>query len=492
MTARDDASIDSRSDQRFHEARRLATLHALALLDSDPEAEFDALVALAAELLDCPTSFISLVDRDRQWLKARINTDLVETRRDIAFCDHTIREDKMLVVENTALDPRFAANPLSAGEKGIRFYASSPIHALDDEGTRQPIGTLCVVDHVPRHLGDAGRRALVHLTTLAEALIAARGAARRAHEVATLSHDQAVDLARKDRIFREAERMAQIGSWSLDLVDQRVVWSEGVYRIHGLPMGEMPELGAALEFYPPDARARVSAAMARTMETGDPFDIEEDFIDAQGRMRRVRARAEREMVDGRPTALLGVFQDITEHHALETQLRRSANTDALTDIANRAAFERFLPAAMTRAQAERTELVLALIDLDGFKAINDTLGHNAGDDVLRAVGRVLREPWLKGSFAARLGGDEFALVVDDPVLTRSPASLCERLQQALQLPVAANGVSLNCAGSVGFARLGADCRSLRDLVHRADTVLYAAKRARVGERRRAGGLRVAG
>ena len=478
------ARHDDPSSLRFDESRRLATLHALALLDSDPEAEYDALVTLTAELLDCPTAFISLVDRDRQWLKARENIDLIETTRDIAFCDHTIRDDGVMTVDDATADPRFADNPLVTADKGIRFYAGSPIHALDDDGERQPIGTLCVIDSKPRCLSDAGRRALAHLTTIAEALIAARAAARRAHEVALIAQEQAVELARKDRIFTHAERMAKVGSWHLDLATENVGWSDGVYRIHGLPVGEMPALGAALEFYPPQSRARVAAALARTMETGEPFDIDEDFIAANGERRRVRSLAERESIDGVPTAIVGVFQDVTDQHSLTMQLRRSADTDALTGIANRAAFDRALATAMETAHADGSPLVLALIDLDGFKAINDTLGHTAGDDVLRGVGRALSAPWLKGSFAARLGGDEIALIVDDAALAASPASLCERVEETLRMSVGSGGVKLSSAGTVGFARLGPEHLSVRDLVHAADTVLYAAKRARVGNRRR--------
>ena len=124
--------------------------------------------------------------------------------------------------------------------------------------------------------------------------------------------------------------------------------------------------------------------------------------------------------------------------------------------------------------------------MDGFKAINDTLGHNAGDDVLRAVGRRLTAPWLMGSVAARLGGDEFALVIDQPVLARDPAALAARLEEALAQTVEGDGgLTIATAGTVGVALLEPGMVALRDFVHAADVVLYAAKRRRVGERRRA-------
>ncbi|MCU6454033.1 diguanylate cyclase [Sphingomonas sp. A2-49] len=466
----------------YDETSRLAALHALALLDSEPEREFDALVALAAEMLGCPTALMTLIDRDRLWIKARNTPGERELGRDIAFCDRTIRQDVPLIVDDLSMDPRFAANPLVT-DGGMRFYAGTAIHLADGDGIRQPIGTLCVLDSNPRSLSAAGHAALRHLATLAEALIAARRTAVEALRIATTGEELVRRLARNDRIFRHAERIAMIGSWRLSLSDSALEWSDNVYRIHGLPVGRQPALDHALDFYPPHARADVEARIAAAIRTGDPFEYEADFVTADGRRRRVRSAGEVEMVDGVPATLVGVFQDITDRHDLETQLRRSADTDALTGIANRAAFDRELDAAMRDARRDGTPLMLALIDLDGFKAINDSLGHAAGDDVLRMTGAALRGSWMRDCFAARIGGDEFAVVIADPRLVADPDRVTLDLEAALRVAVEANGITMTSAGSVGIALFDADCHSLRDFARRADTRLYAAKRARVGTRR---------
>ena len=474
------------ADMFADETRRLAALHALALLDSEPEREFDALVALAADMLNCPTAMLTLVDTDRLWIKASTSGEQSEIARDVGMCTQTIRGSDPLVIDDLALDPRFDANPMVAARDGLRFYAGAPIHAVDGEGERHAIGALCVVDTTPRSMSDAGRRALQHLATLAETTIAARAAASKALEIATTADRQAAALARQDRIFRQAERMAAFGSWRVDFADDRLEWSDGVYHIYGLPMSVRPTMTTAMDFYPPHARAEIDAGLTRAIETGEPLDIEVDFTTAQGEQRRVRVMGECEGrgEGGKPAALVGVFQDVTERHALELTLRRTADTDSLTGIANRAAFDRALDAAMLRAHRQGTPLLLALIDLDGFKAINDTLGHTAGDDVLRGVGRVLEAPWLKGSFAARLGGDEFAVIVDDPGLAASMGHVCRRLEETLRFPIAMGGLAMVSAGTVGVAMLDQDCHTTRDFVHRADTILYQAKRERVGERRR--------
>ena len=469
--------------QPFDEARRLAALHALEIVDTAPEQDYDSVVVLAAQILDMPSAFIALVDSDRQWLKARRNAPIDQTSRAIAFCDLTIRSPDMLVVDDAARDPRFSANPLVTGEAAIRFYAGVPLHAPGEDGSHQPVGTLCVVDSKPRTLDDRARAALHHLAILTEALIDARAAAVRARDVAALAERRAADVKRADRTFRQAERLAQIGSWRIRLADDTVEWSEGVYRIHGLPTGDEHSIERAMDFYPPHARATISAALASAIETRRTFDVETDFVTARGELRRVRSVGEPELVEGRLEALVGVFQDVTERHALEEQLRRSAHRDELTGIANRAAFNQALEKAITGAQADGTPLMLALIDLDGFKQINDTLGHLAGDDVLKTMARRLEQPHLASCFAARIGGDEFALIVPDPALLAMPADFAARLQDDLCTSISMGGLTMAASGTVGTAMLGRH-DSIRDFVHAADTDLYAAKRRRVGNRRR--------
>lgn len=465
------------------ESDRLAALHALAMLDSDPEGEFDALVALASELLGCATAMLNLVDRDRVWIKASTTPGPREFPRDIAFCDTTITNDEMTVIDDTLADERFRDSVLVT-ETGVRFYAGAPVHVPDNNGVRRAIGTLCVVDQTPRVADRRILSVLAHLATLTEALLEARRTALKAIHIATTGEEMVTKLARQDHIFRQTEQIAMIGSWRLAVDDSVLEWSDNVYRIHGLPVGEKPKLDEALTFYPPRERDRIAAMLEQAMTTGESFAMETDFVTADGKLRRVRSMGDAEMVDGRVVAMIGVFQDITDRHALETKLRRSADTDALTGVANRAAFDRELQAAMDDARVTGAPLHLALIDLDGFKAINDTLGHGAGDDVLRMTGAMLSEPWLRGSVAARIGGDEFALIVTDPVLLRDPETLRERVEAALCLPVEANGVTMTSSGSVGIAAFDDDCHSLRDFARRADVILYEAKRARVGSRPR--------
>ena len=130
------------------ETDRLAALYALDILDSAPEQDFDDIVALASNVCGTPMSLVSLLDTDRQWFKARIGTDLVETGRDTSFCAHAILGRDLMVVPDATKDPRFADNPVVTRPGGIRFYAGAPLVTTDGYA----LGTLCVVDNQPRRL----------------------------------------------------------------------------------------------------------------------------------------------------------------------------------------------------------------------------------------------------------------------------------------------------------------------------------------------------
>lgn len=461
------------------ETRRVAALHALELVNSAPEREFDAIVSLAAALLGTDSAAVTLIDHDRQWIKARHGALQAEEPRDLTFCQWTIQQDEPTVITDAAQDPRMLPRARAYGKHDIRFYAGAPIHAP----TGEAIGALCVADPHPRELDEPGDERLRELALLVDALIAARSTAREAIRIAEESARQAEHLQRQERIMQQAERLAMIGSWRFTLDDQGISWSDNVYRIYGVPVGEVMTVDRALDFYPPKARGTITEALARVIETGATMDVEVDFTTAQGSRRRVRSMGELELAGGQPVAIVGVFQDVTERWAMEQALRRSADRDELTGIANRAAFNREIEREITAATEQSRGLMLALIDLDGFKATNDTLGHLAGDDVLKSVGRRLSASWLAGSFPARLGGDEFALIVIDPELARDPAEFVRRLEADLKLPVTGMNGPIPNAGTVGTALLRTG-DTARDLLHRADEMLYAAKRARVGERRR--------
>lgn len=130
------------------EAERLAALHAYGILDTPPDASFDALTRIAAYICEAPIAVINFIDRDRQWFKSEIGLGVRETPLDISICAHAILQPGLFVVPDTRQDARFSDNPLVTGEPHLRFYAGALLEGEDGH----PLGTLCVLDHQPRTL----------------------------------------------------------------------------------------------------------------------------------------------------------------------------------------------------------------------------------------------------------------------------------------------------------------------------------------------------
>lgn len=179
-----------------NEPDRLVKLQLTGLLDTAPDPAFDEVARLAARICGTPTALVSLVDEARQWFKARVGLEAPETPRSASFCAHAILEDEGIVVPDATQDPRFRDNPLVVGAPGIRFYAGAPLRL----STGEALGTLTVIDYVPRHLSaeriDA-LRVLARQVTLqielrlrqAELAHANRELAERANELARLNEE---------------------------------------------------------------------------------------------------------------------------------------------------------------------------------------------------------------------------------------------------------------------------------------------------------------
>ena len=183
------------SPEEFARQRALDTYR---LVDSLPEAAYDDIVQLASTLCGAPIALVSLIDRDRQWFKARTGLDVDQTAREFAFCDHAIRKpDQLMEVPDATNDARFASNPLVTGAPDIRFYAGMPL--VTPGGAA--IGTVCVIDREPRHLDDTQRAGLAALARLAMNLMEAR------HR--EIDHERNARLAEVEQL--ESEAPARVG-----------------------------------------------------------------------------------------------------------------------------------------------------------------------------------------------------------------------------------------------------------------------------------------
>jgi GAF domain-containing protein len=164
-----------------NETKRLKVLWQYEVLDTVPEEIFDDLTELAALICEAPIALISLVDEKRQWFKSKVGITVNETSRDASFCAYAITQNDLFIVPDATRDARFANNPLVTSDPRIRFYAGAPLVTPDGHA----LGTLCVIDKVPRELRPDQKQAL---RILARHVVSQLELRRRARELAAARH----------------------------------------------------------------------------------------------------------------------------------------------------------------------------------------------------------------------------------------------------------------------------------------------------------------
>jgi diguanylate cyclase (GGDEF)-like protein/PAS domain S-box-containing protein len=295
-----------------NEADRLAALQALKVLDSVPEAEFDALVQAASLVCGTPITLISLVDADRQWFKASIGLPgVTETPRDLAFCAHAVLGDELLEVADATLDPRFADNPLVTGVPDIRFYAGAPLRLRD--GSR--VGTLCVIDHLPRQLGPEQRQVL---RCLADAVVAALEGRRALLEQQRLAHELVLSEERQRRLYEATPVMLD----SIDADGRLIAVSDAWLNRMGYERAEVIGRRAA-DFLTPQSREYSrSIVLPAFFATGSCDQVEYQMVTRSGEVIEVLLSAilERDAA-GQPLRSLAVTEDVTPRRRAERALR---------------------------------------------------------------------------------------------------------------------------------------------------------------------------
>lgn len=328
-----------------NEQPRLRALHRLNILDTPEEEVFDTITRLAAALVETPIALISLVDARRQWFKARVGIQLCESSRETSFCAHAIVKGALFEIEDARQDERFADNPLVRGGLGIRFYAGMPLVLPGGEA----IGTLCVIDRVPRRLDATQRMAL---------------------EV--LARNVVTELELRQRIY---------------------------------------ELEA----------------------------------------------------------------EVTRRREAEIRIMHLATRDPLTNLPNRAALMDRLHQGIMTAARDHTQLGVLFLDLDNFKLINDTLGHDVGDALLQGVAERLIGDLRQSDTVARLGGDEFAIILPALHHPDEAMQIAQKIIASVSRPMILLAHRLQVSCSIGLAIYPVQGDSEESLLRHADLSMYQAK-----------------
>jgi diguanylate cyclase (GGDEF)-like protein/PAS domain S-box-containing protein len=183
----------------------------------------------------------------------------------------------------------------------------------------------------------------------------------------------------------------------------------------------------------------------------------------------------RDQHSGAVTHYVGVQHDVTQSRRYAEELEHQANHDALTGLANRNLLRDRLEQALVYSQRHGRLVMVAFVDLDDFKLINDSLGHSAGDRLLRIISERLQSCVRKGDTVSRLGGDEFVLILSDQGVEDSQHGMMERVITAVSEPCVIDGQELRVTCSIGISVYPHDARDAETLLRMADTAMYRAK-----------------
>lgn len=468
------------------------------------EEVFDDITRLAAHLCNTPVALINLVERERLIHKSKICSIPVPTSRQGSFCDWAIRGARnhsgertapLFVVSDALNDERFNEHPHVTGTHGIRFYAGAPLTTPDGH----LIGTLCVMDLRPRHINQIQRQAL---RTLADSVMAYFNLRRKSLELrqALTACGQLEQQIRINRdlvqtVERERERAASLeereqryalvvnssndGLWDWDLSSNKLTFCNRWKALLGYAedeIGMTPDEWFK-RIHPEDVEIVESEITAHLLGLTPQFQNEHRLRHQHGGYRWVMSRGLAIWDDRREAyRMAGSITDITDQKYAEERLLHNAFHDALTGLPNRPMFMNKLSRSLARARQQEDYMFAVLfIDLDRFKFINDSLGHQIGDQLLVTFARRLEGAVRPGDLVARWGGDEFAIILDRIKGTGDAVQAAQRIQSDLASPFKLSSHEVFVTASIGISHSLLPCASEEEFIRNADTAMYRAK-----------------
>ena len=281
---------------------RLKELSSYDIIGANEQENFDFITRMAAEICGTKISLISLVTEDKQWFLSHYGLKEREISKDYSFCAHAIKTpDEPFIVEDARKDDRFRDNPLVEDEPNVIFYAGIPL--VNEQGTA--LGSLCVIDDTPRTLSKSQLESLRLLSVQAIKLLELSRKTKRL-EV------KEKELKKKEELLQITQSVSNIGAWELDPDTGKTFWSSEVYKIHEVDEDFDHNKSNATEFYHPEDRFKITEALKKTLETGDPFDVTARLITAGNNLKWVRSTGYLRNTDNSKNTLIGSFQDITD------------------------------------------------------------------------------------------------------------------------------------------------------------------------------------
>ena len=448
----------ARDEDLQSEAQRVATLRRFAVLDTPPENVFDRVTALVAKLFDVPMAFIALVDERRQWLKSKVGVEGSETDRALAFCNHAIRSDEVTVVPDTALDPRFHDNPLVLGGPKIRFYAGAPLIASD--GMR--IGTVCVLDRIPRTLDRTQLGILQEISSFVMAHL-------------ELRLEMLATAAAKNELAAVID--ASPNAIITGLVDGTITgWNRAATNVFGWTAGEV--IGRVHSFVPPEFNDEAQRLRTRIIDDGEIVtNMRAIGLHKSGRRLELAFSAKPiHALSGHAISAAYVVEDVTESKRQKEIERR--RYEILELAANDGPLQEILDRLVQSIEYSIPESIGSILRLRGDRLFHAASGNAIGPRYINAIDGLRVGP-NEGSCGTAAFRGETVIVADiarDPLWEKYRAiGLAHGLRSCWSAPIR-NGQNQVLGTLAIYARearepTAADLRFLHEAAHVASIAI---------------------
>eukprot|EP01022_Parablepharisma_sp_SALTPOND_P019185 TRINITY_DN32434_c0_g3_i1.p1 TRINITY_DN32434_c0_g3~~TRINITY_DN32434_c0_g3_i1.p1 ORF type:complete len:599 (+),score=58.23 TRINITY_DN32434_c0_g3_i1:197-1993(+) len=287
-------------------------------------------------------------------------------------------------------------------------------------------------------------------------------------------------LKEQERRLRHTQKIAKIGYWRLDMKSNRIVFSEEIYNMLEIQQKEQSDrpmtYESFFEFVHPEDRSALGEAFFLSLKERFQKELTHRVALEDGKIKYVRQIWENEYdQEGNPVATFGAMQDISEQKLAQSQIEFMAHYDMVTSLPNRITAREKAEQVMARAENEGKQVAFLFADLDGFKAINDTLGHAAGDKILKLVAGRMRESIGINDILSRQNGDEFLVIVPDAESVDDVLHKADEILNSFERPFYAHSHLLSLSVSMGIAFYPDNGDMFDELLQKADMAMYRAK-----------------